>query len=269
MRVVAGDRSRWVVLGRVVLFLGLCALVLMVAAPVCARLPGLWSQVVLGLVASTATYAVTRLFLRWDELRAEDVGVAVRERSLLRMVAGFGLGLLLVGAPTLMVRAAGHVAWVRMEGISWRHVMVALMGYVALAAREEMAFRGYPLRRLEGTFGIWVAQILVAAVFALEHVAGGNSWKNAVLGAAVGSLLFGMAAMATRGLAVPIGVHAAWNFGQWVLGKKETVGVWRPVVAPGYRGVVDHVGMIAYVVVFGLSMVGFWWVGWRQARGRS
>ncbi len=264
MGVAGGTRSRWVVLGRVVVFFGICAALLMVAAPVLAKVPGLWSQVVLGVLTSLGTYAGTRLFLRWDGVGPGDVGVAVTGRSWARMVVGFGLGLLLVGAQTLGVRATGHITWARTAAVSFEPVVVALMAYVALAAREELAFRGYPLRRLEGAFGTWAAQLGVAAVFALEHVAGGYSWKNAVLGAAVGSLLFGMAAIATRGLAVPIGMHAAWNFGQWMLGEKETAGFWRPVVARGYNASVDHAGMVAYLMVFGAAIVGFWLVGRRR-----
>jgi membrane protease YdiL (CAAX protease family) len=55
----------------------------------------------------------------------------------------------------------------------------------------------------------------VAFAFAVEHVVGGMRWLHAILGAGIGSLLLGMAALATRGLAMPISLHAAWNFGQW------------------------------------------------------
>ncbi|MEG9435147.1 CPBP family intramembrane metalloprotease [Edaphobacter sp. HDX4] len=71
----------------------------------------------------------------------------------------------------------------------------------------------------------WTAQFAVALVFALEHLAGGATWINAILGTVGGSLLFGMAAIVMRGLAVPIGLHGAWNFGQWTLGEKESSGI--------------------------------------------
>jgi hypothetical protein len=118
-----------------------------------------------------------------------------------------------------------------------------------------LAFRGYPLRRLDSCFGVWTAQFVVALVFAVEHVAGGSTWMNAFLGAFVGSVLFGMAALVTRGLAVPIGLHAAWNFGQWTLGEKETSGLWKPVIEQGYKMHVDHMGMLGYLVVFGSATV--------------
>ena len=80
----------------------------------------------------------------------------------------------------------------------------------------------------------------------------------------VGSLLFGMAALATRGLALPIGLHAAWNFGQWIIGEKESSGLWKPIIPGGPSASTDHVVLIAYVAVFGLATLAFWW--FRKAR---
>jgi hypothetical protein len=177
------------------------------------------------------------------------------------MLVGFALGLLLVALQTGFVRLAGHVHWVRTPSVGFVPVGIALLAYVTLASREELAFRGYPLRRLDSCFGVWIAQFVVALVFAIEHVAGGSTWTNAILGVFVGSLLFGMAALAMRGLAVPIGLHAAWNFGQWTLGEKETSGLWRPVVEQGYNLHVDHMGMLSYLLVFGSATVAFYLFG--------
>lgn len=254
-------RKRWSTAGRVLLFFFICALLLILAGPLCSRLPGQLSQVALGSITTVATVIVTGLFLRWEKLHFRDAGAAPDRLSPIRLLAGFALGLLLVVLQTWFVMLAGHVRWVRVPSAGLVPVGIALLAYVALASREELAFRGYPLRRLNDCFGIWSAQFVVALVFALEHVAGGSTWASAFLGAFVGSLLFGMAALAMRGLAVPIGLHAAWNFGQWTLGEKETSGLWRPVVEQGYKQHVDHMGMLGYLLVFGSAIVGFYLFG--------
>jgi hypothetical protein len=236
-------------------------LLLILAGPLCSRVHGQWSQVALGSMTTVATVIVTGLFLRWDKLRFRDVGAAPDRLSAVRMLAGFALGLLLVALQTCFVILAGHVHWVRTASVGLAAVRTALLAYGTLASREELAFRGYPLRRLESCFGVWIAQIVVALVFAMEHVAGGSTWVNAMLGAFVGSLLFGMAALVMRGLAVPIGLHAAWNFGQWTLGEKESSGLWTPVVEQGYKQHVDHMGMLGYLLVFGLATVMFYLFG--------
>lgn len=254
-------RNGWTTVGRVFLFILICPLLLVLAGPLCSRLPGQFSQVALGSITTVATVIVTGLFLRWDKLLFRDIGVAPDRRSAIRMIVGFAFGLLLVALQTCFVMLAGHVHWVRTPPVGVASVGMALLAYGMLASREELAFRGYPLRRLDDRFGMWIAQLVVALVFATEHVAGGATWGNAILGAFTGSLLFGMAALAMRGLAVPIGLHTAWNFGQWTLGEKETSGLWRPVVEQGYKQHVDHMGILGYLLVFGSATVAFYLFG--------
>lgn len=122
-----------------------------------------------------------------------------------------------------------------------------------------MAFHGYPLRGLRPSFGLWGAQFIVAFVFAMEHVAGGLPIGQALLGPGVGSLLFGMAAIASRGLALPIGLHAAWNLGDWMRGGKNSMGPWRSIVEPGFEERAKLVGMASYVALMVLATLAFWW----------
>lgn len=194
-------RNGWTTVGRVFLFILICPLLLVLAGPLCSRLPGQFSQVALGSITTVATVIVTGLFLRWDKLLVRDIGVAPDRRSAIRMIVGFAFWLLLVALQTCFVMLAGHVHWVRTPPVGVASVGMALLAYGMLASREELAFRGYPLRRLDDRFGMWIAQLVVALVFAMEHVAGGATWGNAILGAFTGSLLFGMAALAMRGLA--------------------------------------------------------------------
>ena len=203
---------------------------------------------------------LTALFVRWDGLRLRDVGAAINSKSPLRFFFGFLIGLLLVALHASIVTFAGNVRWVRSEGIGLKGIATTLVIYFLLSCREELAFHGYPLRRLNSTFGLWIAQLIVAVVFALEHVAGGSTWGQAFLGAGVGSLLFGMAAIATGGVALPIGLHAAWNFGDWMRGGKPSVGLWHPV------GRADVTGMVGYVVVMLAATLAFWWFYRRATR---
>ncbi len=79
----------------------------------------------------------------------------------------------------------------------------------------------------------------------------------------MGSLLFGMAAIATRGIAVPVGIHAARNIGDWLRGGKSMPGVWRPIVEPGYESEMGVWGLVTYMVVTGLATCVFWYY-WRS-----
>jgi membrane protease YdiL (CAAX protease family) len=249
---------RWRVASRVALFFLGCAVVLAVAVPLTHKLAVPWQSFVVGAIASLGAFVLTLVFVHWERLRLEDVGAALARRSLSRFVFGFFVGLLLVALFAAILAVAGHLRWVRAPGVGFAATAVSLITYVALSCREELGFRGYPLRRLERFFGLWGAQTIVALVFAAEHVAGGLPWSRALLGAGVGSLLFGMAAIATRGLAVPIGLHAAWNFGDWMLGGKDSPGLWQVVADEGYQGRAQLVRTVAYLALIGLATLAFW-----------
>ncbi len=116
-------------------------------------------------------------------------------------------------------------------------------------------------------FGLWPAQIFIALMFALEHKLAGATWIDAFLGSGIGSLLFGMAAIATQGLAVPIGVHAAWNVGHWALGLKGTPGLWRVVVDAQHQQGSGFAGILIYDAVMLSGAFGFWM--WNRRSGRN
>jgi CAAX protease family protein len=252
-------RSQWRKgVARVALFMFSCAIVLITAGAVMPKPPGQWSQFALGVSTSLLTLGMTALFVQWDRLDLKDVGAAISSTSWMRLAIGFLIGLSLVALQAGIVGFVGHVRLVRSPEIGFSSSSTALATYLVLSCREELAFRGYPLRRLDWFLGPYTAQLLVASAFAVEHVAGGYDWTTALLGVATGSLLFGMAALATRGLAVPIGLHTAWNFGQWVIGGKEDPGFWRAVIEQKSRAQLARMGMISYLIVMALATFGFW-----------
>jgi membrane protease YdiL (CAAX protease family) len=71
-----------------------------------------------------------------------------------------------------------------------------------------------------------------------------------------------MAALATRGLALPIGLHAAYNFGHWLIGEKGQPGLWSPVIEEGFKTHVECAELISYLIVFGSGTLALCW--WRH-----
>jgi membrane protease YdiL (CAAX protease family) len=246
------------VIGRAILFMIVCAIILAGVSPWIPKLDGMRTEFFLGLVTAIGSLFATLLFVHWERIPAKDLGVVPDRRSGLRLLCGFLIGLIVVGTWALASAATGYVRWARGPGTGASAAILALVAYLALACREELAFHGYPLRRLQHPLGVWGAQITVAMMFALEHRIGGYDWLHAIFGAGVGSLLFGMAAIVTRGLAVPIGIHSAWNLGQWMLGVRGHPAIWQAVIEENHSNETEIAMVTIYVLVMTAATCVFW-----------
>ncbi|WP_419190754.1 type II CAAX prenyl endopeptidase Rce1 family protein [Saltatorellus ferox] len=90
--------------------------------------------------------------------------------------------------------------------------------------------------------------------------------QTIVLGVIPGGLLWGMSAIATRGLAVPIGLHAAWNFSSWSGGARPETGLLQMIVEDDALELTQMVGTASYLSIFGALTLAFWFVHRRNLR---
>jgi uncharacterized protein len=256
------SRRNWLqrafVIGRILAFIVCCSFLLIIANPVMSHFAGIEKDLAIGVVTALGTFALTLVFTKLDCLSLKKVGANFEWQSLVRFFIGFAIGLVIVGVWAAATYVAGYVRWQRTQNIGAASVALSLLLYVALASREELAFHGYPLRRMQMAWGVWPAQMFIAALFAIEHLLGRASWIDAFVGSAFGSLLFGVAAIATEGLAIPIGLHAAWNTGHWALGFKSNPGLLQPLGGTEHESAAYAVAMISYVAVFAVATFGFW-----------
>jgi membrane protease YdiL (CAAX protease family) len=183
--------------------------------------PSGFLNIAMGLVGSLLLVAVSLLAARLSGLQPADIGLEPDRWSTWRLICGIAAGVVLVGVYALIIALIANISWARSGTVGTNAIALGLLGALALASLEEIIFRGFALRSLMRSYGLWPAQFMIAAAFAAWHVMQGWPWMIAVVGTALGSILFGIAAVATRGLAVPIGLHGAWNFGNWFIGRRE------------------------------------------------
>lgn len=223
-------------------------------------------SLVWGTVSAAGVLGLTLVFLRREGRGADSVGVRPGRGGAGRMAAGAVIGAGLYAAQLgLSAALAGPIRLEPAGGAGGNAAVLAAATYLALACMEELGFRGYPLRSLHARFGLWPAQAAVALAFGLSHLAFGWPLTAILTGVVPGALLFGMAAVASRGLALPIGLHAAWNLADWAVGRKDTAGLWTLVVDEGLRGRMQAVGAFSYLAVLGLATAGFW--AWHRRGG--
>ena len=97
---------------------------------------------------------------------------------------------------------------------------------MAVAVAEEFLFRGFVFQRLIYGFGKWPAQLIMAGYFLLIHMNNPGMTGSIKLFASINiflaSIMFGLAFIKTRSLAMPIGLHFMAN---WVQGTLLGFGV--------------------------------------------
>ena len=220
-------------------------------------------MLVVGTLVTVGSFALTFAFTRSEGISVSAVGARWSGGSERRFLAGCAVGCAMVLMLVALCRIAlGPLTFARVPGVGGTTVALMLVTYVTLSAGEELGFRGYPFQRLRQRYGTITAQAVVALAFAAYHMFQGWHPVNALVGTTAGSILFGVATIASGGLAFPIGIHAAWNIGSWMLGTKGDAGYWRMDIAapPSFLA-----GALVYLAVMALTAAAMWW--WMRRRG--
>ena len=147
------------------------------------------------------------------------------------------MGSVLMLVPAFLLQTFGWVdlQW-NSKDISSLASSLFLFAGVALA--EELLFRGFVFQRLISGLGPGSAQVLIAVFFLLTHLnnpgMSGGIKVMASINIFLASILFGLAFLRTRSLAMPLGLHWMANWVQGgVLGfgvsGTEATGLWKPV----------------------------------------
>ncbi len=248
--------GKWIkTVGRILLFCLSCAIALAISSGLTKGWSTSWSSIIAIVIAAIIALFLSLVFVHWEELQLKDVGLVPGRYSIYRFLAGFAIGSFLAVLQPILVIITSPLRLVRSPKIDVVSIGLNLLLYLSVAIREEVAFRGYPLRSLNYVLGPRAGLLIVAFIFSLEHVAGGMTWTQAFLGSGVGAMLFGLAALKTKGLALPIGLHSSWNFFQWFLGFKNGTGMYNVVVEKGYEVKVELIGWISYLLVMGLAIL--------------
>ncbi len=127
-----------------------------------------------------------------------------------------GSGIMLLPALILRIFGLVDLQW-NSAGVSSLISNIILFAGIAIA--EELIFRGFIFQRLIDGLGQWPAQLLLAGYFLLTHTSNPGMTGGVKILAGVNifiaSMMFGIAFIRTRSLAMPIGLHFMAN---WVQG---------------------------------------------------
>ena len=141
-------------------------------------------------------------------------------RWLKELCLGGLVGSALMFVPSFIMWIFGWVDWQwNPAGLSTLVSMVLLFAGVAVA--EELLFRGFIFQRLIAGLGQWPAQLILAGYFLLTHLNNpgmtGDVKVLASVNIFIASLVFGLAFIRTKNLAMPLGLHFMANLMQGVV----------------------------------------------------
>jgi membrane protease YdiL (CAAX protease family) len=164
-------------------------------------------------------------------------------------------------------------------------LLASLLVYVAVGINEEFTFRGYQLRNLaEGLAGQWIGPTLAvvlalcisATAFGLSHLGNRNASVVSTANIVLGGLAFGLPFVLTGELAMPLGLHIAWNFCEGTVYGFAVSGhaPIRPILAVEQGGPElwtggafgPEAGLLAVVAIVLGCAGGVLWISWRCKR---
>jgi len=183
--------------------------------------PPHWSRYLQASLGILAGFSLIWIFLKIEKRTFRDIELVWDRSTLAKFLLGVLVGIaifavvlfILVNFTGLELKRSSNVITVQ----TW---LPSLMFIIPFAFMEELVFRSYTLLKLEKAYGLFWAQIIVAIAFALYHVVAGWSWQVSFLGPFVWAFVFGLAAILSRGIALPTGIHAIFNFLQILTGLK-------------------------------------------------
>lgn len=126
-----------------------------------------------------------------------------------------GSALMLV--PALMIWIFGWVDW-QWNPAGFSTLLSTVLLFAGVAAAEELLFRGFIFQRLVAGLGQWPAQLILAGYFLLTHLNNPGMTDDVKVLASVNiflaSIMFGLAFIRTKSIAMPLGLHFMANLMQ-------------------------------------------------------
>jgi membrane protease YdiL (CAAX protease family) len=169
----------------------------------------MWHQVIIISIASVICQLVSGNPLH------ELIG-KVDKKWIGQLGVGILFGFLLMIVPAILLTGIGSVTW-KFNTFFPSLASIALTVLVAAFA-EELLFRGFIFQRLIRGFGRLAAQIIIAFLFVLTHLNNpgmiGLTKQLASANIFIASVMFGLAYLRTKSLALPLGIHFMANWTQ-------------------------------------------------------
>ena len=203
---------------------------------------------------------ITYFAIKKDKKTFKDIGFNYEIKTPVRFIIGFIIGLLITILILAIVIGFSSIEIIYNNDVSIPMVLFWLLVFFPLAFMEEIIFRGYAFMKIYKSIGLWPAQILTALLFAWYHDFTGVTFLNQLMGPGVWALIYGIAAVWSKGLALPTGLHMAINVVLALVGQKdERHAIWNldyaKDVTPILQQQTDNIGVLSQVIILIIGII--------------
>ena len=205
-------------------------------------IPNEFERLAHGVIGTLAAFLATVLFLRFDRKRFSSIGLTFERNTVVKFLVGVITGVVIMGLLAMSVIYFTNVEIKVNQESNLLHFLLVTAPLLPLAFMEELGFRAYPLQILKDRIGIRLSIIITSILFGLYHIVNGWSIASSFYGPAVWGLIFGLAAIYSKGIAMPTGIHYAANLTTSAFGAKNTAASIWTVTQPD-EAIVKHEGI--------------------------
>lgn len=196
-------------------------------------IPNKFERFAYGTIATFVSLLTTYIFLRFDRKSFSDIGLKFEHSTVIKFIVGILIGIGLMGLIAMFVIYFSNFKIELNKNSSLVNFLFWTSPFILLAFMEEVGFRAYPLTLLKNKLGIRMSIIITSILFALYHIVNGWTVAGAFLGPGICGIVFGLAAVYSKGISMPTGIHYAFNlttdafgvsnqsFNLWVLTQKD------------------------------------------------
>ena len=190
-------------------------------------IPNNFERLAHGIIGTLAAFLATILFLKFDRKKFSDIGLRFEQKTIGRFFVGVVAGVVIMGLLAMSAMYFNNVGIEVNPKSNFLNFFLMTLPLIPLAFLEELGFRAYPLQILKDKIGIRLSIIITSILFALYHIANGWTIASSFYGPAVWGLVFGLAAIYSKGIAMPTGIHFAANLTTSAFGAaNNTVSIW-------------------------------------------
>ena len=207
-------------------------------------------------IALLLTYAAVKR----DNTSFKKIGFQLERKTPFRFITGFIIGLVVTIVILAIVINFSSLQISYNDEAHIPAVLFWLFMFFPLAYMEEIIFRGYAFTKINKKFGIWTAQILLSLLFIWYHDFTGATFYYQLLGPGIWAFIYGIAAVWSKGIAFPTGLHMAINVVLALVGQKdERHGLWNleyPIdVTSALKIQTENIGLFSQLCVLIIAII--------------